>query len=421
MLKSADKNKNLLKKKCITIVSLGLLFLGLFVIDGAQAINCDALVDSAAKTKCLQLEDLNKKEDATMDVIDIKKKQANTFQKQLAEIDIKQAKNKTALIDTKKKVEDLNQQIQDLDRDIKEKEKSIKYQQLILSSLLQSYYEYSQNGILAVALAEKDFTELFNQTDYIEQSSSRINEVLKNIRETKIDLQNKYTTVAQKKTGIDAAKKELENENLNLQSNENQKQVLLSRTQGEEQKYQELLEKIREQQREIEQEIQQIESGKAGADLGPLPPAKAGLLAYPVNPIKITQGYGKTSFSKHYVSGMHNGIDFSIKYDNIYAAGGGTVSMTGNNGRYAYGKWVAIDHGDGLVTLYGHLSKQLVSKGDKIKAGAKIGISGNTGYSTGPHLHFSVFAQKTFELTESKIIPGLMIPNGSSMNPKNYL
>lgn len=86
----------------------------------------------------------------------------------------------------------------------------------------------------------------------------------------------------------------------------------------------------------------------------------------------------------------HNGYDFGISYQPILAAGAGTV-------RYAdwtsggYGEMVLIDHHNGYVTLYGHLSKLEVKHGDKVQAGQEIGVSGSTGNSSGPHLHFSVF------------------------------
>jgi hypothetical protein len=90
----------------------------------------------------------------------------------------------------------------------------------------------------------------------------------------------------------------------------------------------------------------------------------------------------------------HNGYDFGLSYQPVLAAGSGTVTYAGWNSSDAYagyGQMVLIDHHNGYVTLYGHLSKLDVQKGDKVTAGQEIGISGTTGHSSGPHLHFSVF------------------------------
>ncbi len=86
----------------------------------------------------------------------------------------------------------------------------------------------------------------------------------------------------------------------------------------------------------------------------------------------------------------HNGYDFTISYQPVLAAGSGTVSFAGWTDS-GYGNMVLIDHGNGYSTLYGHLSELKVKKGEKVAAGEEIGISGSTGRSSGPHLHFSVF------------------------------
>jgi murein DD-endopeptidase MepM/ murein hydrolase activator NlpD len=90
----------------------------------------------------------------------------------------------------------------------------------------------------------------------------------------------------------------------------------------------------------------------------------------------------------------HNGYDFSISYQPVLAAAAGTVRFAGWNSSdpYAgYGQMILINHHNGYVTLYGHLSELRVKKGDRVSAGQTIGISGTTGHSSGPHLHFSVF------------------------------
>ncbi len=157
-----------------------------------------------------------------------------------------------------------------------------------------------------------------------------------------------------------------------------------------------------------------------------MPAYKKGLLSYPVKNIAISQGYGKTSFAKssrYYKNGFHNGIDYALPSgSDVLAAANGKVVAIGNNGKYAYGKWMAIDHGNGIVTLYGHLSAYKQSKGDRVGRGEVIAKSGNTGYSTGPHLHFTVFSTKSFVVVASKKVSSVKdIPVGATVNPKNYL
>ncbi len=86
---------------------------------------------------------------------------------------------------------------------------------------------------------------------------------------------------------------------------------------------------------------------------------------------------------------LHAGIDFRVgQGTEVHATGSGTVVLAGRNG--GYGNMVEIDHGNGLTTRYAHLSKVLVKPGDQVENGSPVGLSGTTGRSTGPHLHYEV-------------------------------
>lgn len=86
---------------------------------------------------------------------------------------------------------------------------------------------------------------------------------------------------------------------------------------------------------------------------------------------------------------FHEGIDLAVPWgSNVYAADGGVVEFAGWSG--GYGKLIIINHQNGYKTYYGHLSRFLVSPGQKVAKGQLIAKSGSTGRSTGPHLHFEV-------------------------------
>ncbi len=374
-----------------------------------------AACENLSGTEKDQCEAKEKQAKAYEKLIKIKKQQENTIQAQLSIIDMEQTRNQNDLNKTHNSLQTLEQQIASLQKNIQEKEYFITYQEAVLSNLIQSYYENDQQGILDIVLMEKSFSEIFKQLDYTEQASTKIADILSEIKTVKTELEKNKGDLQTKKYENEKVKEDLEQKNLNLQYTENKKQTLLTQTREEKEKYEKLL-------ADIEDEIYDLESEKT-ADYSKLPAAKGGYLDYPVSSPKITQKYGMTSFAKAgaYGGKPHNGIDFGVKYVNVYAAKEGRVIGSGDNGKYAYGKWIAIDHGDGLVTLYGHLSKKSVNKGNTVKKGEKIGVSGNTGYSTGPHLHFSVFDKKSFETTESKYVKGLLIPTGASVNPTRYL
>lgn len=98
----------------------------------------------------------------------------------------------------------------------------------------------------------------------------------------------------------------------------------------------------------------------------------------------VTSNYGYRSRFRR----MHKGIDLGIRSnDTIYAAFDGKVRLTDYEGR-GYGNYVIIRHPNGLETVYGHLNRTLVKANQMVKSGQPIALGGNTGRSTGPHLHF---------------------------------
>ena len=128
----------------------------------------------------------------------------------------------------------------------------------------------------------------------------------------------------------------------------------------------------------------------------------SGSFTWPATVRTITSEFGNRLHPIQKVWKFHSGIDIGAgSGTSIFAADGGTVSMSGTNG--GYGKCVIIDHGGGLQTLYGHCSALLVSAGTKVSKGQVIAKVGSTGDSTGPHLHFEVRK------------------NGTAVNPHNYL
>jgi len=86
-----------------------------------------------------------------------------------------------------------------------------------------------------------------------------------------------------------------------------------------------------------------------------------------------------------------NSVDFNRSDDlgdPVVAAAAGTVTRVENLGSTSYGRWIELDHGGGYRTRYAHLSAQSVSRGQRVSQGQRIGLLGNTGGSTGPHLHY---------------------------------
>jgi len=114
------------------------------------------------------------------------------------------------------------------------------------------------------------------------------------------------------------------------------------------------------------------------------------LFMYPLQSRYITSYYGIRRDPKNGRIQFHDGVDFRANIGTtVMASLDGVVSVVGEN--WLYGKYIIIRHSNGYKTLYGHLNSYSVREGDRVARGRKIGESGNTGYSTGPHLHFGMY------------------------------
>ena len=125
------------------------------------------------------------------------------------------------------------------------------------------------------------------------------------------------------------------------------------------------------------------------------------LFIYPTNGV-ITSPFGMRHDPFTGIVTFHNGVDLANAMGTpVHAAMAGRVAYLGVN--RGYGRFILIDHGGGYQTLYAHLLKWLVTRGQYVRTGQEIGQMGDTGYSTGPHLHFTIYK------------------NGVPVNPLDYL
>ncbi|MFB1003821.1 MAG: M23 family metallopeptidase [Bacteroidia bacterium] len=117
---------------------------------------------------------------------------------------------------------------------------------------------------------------------------------------------------------------------------------------------------------------------------------------------RIASGFGYRVDPIYKTRKMHKGMDFTApRGTKIYATGDAVVKIV-KHARWGYGSHIVLDHGYGYTTLYGHMSRTKVKRGQKIKRGQLIGLVGSTGKSTGPHLHYEVRK------------------NGTAVNPVGY-
>ena len=164
-----------------------------------------------------------------------------------------------------------------------------------------------------------------------------------------------------------------------------------------------------------------------------MPAPSASVFLNPIPKGVLSQGYGRTDFAiKTYKSQWHNGIDIAAPVGTeVYAPADGTVINVGDQDRFCpragYGKFIVIKHNNGLTTLYGHLSLYIVSGGQKVTRGQLVAYVGKTGWVTGPHTHFVVFASQTITPAKPGYPEGTKqsscgpMPVGGDINPFLYI
>ncbi len=291
--------------------------------------------------------------------------------------------------------------------------------------------------VLAPGAHISDTIEILRRSD---EANKAIDERVRSLIDARTALSLQKASYESRKHVLENLNQTLTDQKTLVEQTTKDKSNLLVQTKNKESEYQKLLADRKAKKDQLESEMLDVESKlRVIVDASKLPSVGTGVLKYPVDNVIITQNFGNTAFSTKnpqvYNGSGHNGVDFGVRVGTpIYASLAGTVLGTGNtdmacNG-VSYGKWVLIRHPNGLTTLYAHLSVINVSAGEKVTTRQKIGLSGNTGYSTGPHLHFTVYASDSVHISgpteyKSKVCGTYMImplaPKAGYLNPRSYL
>tara|TARA_B100000745_G_scaffold135962_1_gene88841 strand:- start:410 stop:1360 length:951 start_codon:yes stop_codon:yes gene_type:complete len=275
-----------------------------------------------------------------------------------------------------------------------------------LAETLRQIYETESGSFIEVILGNDNISNLWSDLYTIQQFQIVVRNEVEVLAEQKTQLEDVKTKkeieqgiLVEKKTDLSTQKRSLD---INRQAKNN----LLKETKNRESGYQELLAIKQQAKEEFEAQLQNFEAQlQYILDPTTIPPAGKGVFSWPLSQITITQYFGNTEFAKSgaYNGSGHNGVDFRAAIGTpVKATLSGNVKATGNTdiypGCYSYGKWILIEHVNGLTTLYAHLSDINVVPGETVGTGKVIGYSGNTGFSTGPHLHLTAYSSDAVQV-----------------------
>ena len=416
----------------LVILAVGTSAFGADLFVHAQTAD-DLKIKISAKTdEIKKLEQEIKQYQGDLVVLGAKKK---TLANSIAELNFLRKKLDTDIRITQAKVDASDLKIRQLGSQISYKEGEIDTRHAALKEALWSIYERDAYSLPQIALSNESFSGLWDDIQTLDQFSGSIKENIDILKGLKADLQNKKTDKeGEKKRGL-TLKSELNDRKKIAEQARKEQSTLLVETSNQESTYKKILNQKIALKDAFEKELQDYETTlKFILDPSSIPPRGMKVFAPPLDSIFITQQFGKTSVSgRLYASGSHNGIDFrATTGTRVMAMGAGVVDGVGDTDvtcrGASFGKWVFIRYNNGLASTYGHLSLISAQKGDIVSAGTVVGYSGNSGYSTGPHLHVSVYADRgvTVKSLPSKTCDGRMYTMpiaaiNAYLDPMDYL
>ena len=246
-----------------------------------------------------------------------------------------------------------------------------------------------------------DFSDLLGRLDAANEIMEFRQSVVDELRRLQEEIAGKKADLETQRTAQEDAKTELEATLSELDAQRAEANALVAEIENNESEYQTALDEIDAEEEAIQAEIVRLsrELAAANGDTG----AALGGYIWPVSSRRTTSPFGPRNTGIPGASTNHKGVDIGgVGYTTeVHAAKAGTVIVSQRSS--SYGEYVVVSHGSGNTTLYAHMSSRSVSVGDYVDQGDVLGITGSTGISSGPHLHF--------EITE----------NGSRVNPLNYL
>ena len=298
-------------------------------------------------------------------------------------------------------IDDTQNQIDDAAAQIARYELLEQEQYELFCQQVRSEEERGSLSYLSVLFKATSMADLLNRMEFVNEVAEYNKTLIAAMKETR-------ENIKAEKTEMEAKEAQLGEQQDELQGKLDETTKLMNEYAAD----QKALERMHAAEEKAADEIDaQIARLIADSDVVPgsegfiWPVSTSKMISSPIGSRVAPGGFGSTN---------HKGVDIcNVGYtSSVYATKSGRVLLTNSSGwGGGYGNYVVIDHGGGLTTLYAHMSVVKVSPGDTVSQGTVIGITGNTGASTGPHLHYEV---RTTTIVNGKSVTVYQ-------NPLNYL
>lgn len=365
-------------------------------------------------------------------------REKQTLESAIRTLDLSIKKVSTDIRLTENKIAAKDQEIKALGLSIKDTEETIGDHRSAIAENLRAISQAERDSLVMTVLAYDNLSDFFDDLATRRQFQSSVEDRVDNLTIAKVNLEDKKEVSEQKRRELATLKANLTDQRRGLDVAKSEKNKLLVSTKSTEANYQKVLQQKISEHQNFERELLEYESQlKLIVDPSSLPKTGSGVLSWPVDNVFITQYFGNTDFATKnaqiYNGKGHNAIDLRASIGTpIKAALSGVVEATGDTDltcpNASYGRWVLIKHNNGLSTLYAHLSYIRVTQGQQVSTRETIGYAGNTGYATGPHLHFGVFATQGTKVTtfpssscKGRLYTLPLVDSKGYLNPLSYL
>jgi len=361
--------------------------------------------------------------------------QSQTLASAVAGLDLSRKKLLAQIKLSEREISNKTTEIRQLEGRIGEKNDEISVNQAAIAKSIRSIREFDTISTFSKLFLQENFSDVWSAIEELRQFQTTLKENTNELTEIKEILYITKSDVEDKRTELKLLNSELSDQKKVLDIERQSKNTLLSETKNKESNYKELIANKEALKKQFENELFQYESQlKFVLDPDSIPVPGSAPLSWPLEHIYVTQNFGKTVDSARlYLSGTHSGTDFRGSVGTpVFAMGSGTVVASGDTDTAcrgaSFGKWIFIKYDNGLASTYGHLSLIRAKDGQRVNRGDIVAYSGNTGHSTGPHLHVSLYVASAVEISgkESNACKGkiLIQPRAATnayLDPLDYM
>lgn len=431
---------------CALLISGGTLVQPVPAVHGANADKLRDKIDQR-KDRIAALEEEIEKFETQVQTTSQK---TDTLENKIASLRASQRKIQAEIEVMQNKISSKNYTLEKLASEINDIKERITNHRQAVAETIQKINEADETSLVEMMLLHNDISGFYNDIETLDSFQDQVRTRVATLHNLKADREQKRQETKETKAELEDLQAQLSDKNEVLTYNKQETREVFNKTKSKEERYRDLLQEKKRQKEEFLKELNRLESElQIAIDETKFPEPGSKVLATPLPEVGkqscwsgggdlancVTQYFGNTSFSKRtnaYSGNGHNGADFRASVGTpVTAASEGTVQAVGNTDRfagcYSYGKWILIKHNNGLSTLYAHLSVISVQEGQSVTPATVVGYTGNTGYSTGPHLHFTTYASegvRVVQYTDSNNCKQATIPiadHDAYLDPFNYL